>query len=85
MIHDAIDTVIALGVALLAWIAVFAVVGAVVLFTGVAVGAWAWRTARKRVSGPLWARGRLRDRILARARHGRPQSRSDDPDYEEAA
>lgn len=85
MIHDAIDTAITLGWALIAWIAVAAAVGTVVLFTGLALGTWAWRTARKRVSGPLWARGRLRDRILARARHGRPQSRSDDPDYEEAA
>lgn len=48
MIADAIDTLIALGWALLAWIAVAAFVGTVVLLGGTAVGAWAvrglWRT-----------------------------------------
>lgn len=85
MIHEAIDAAITLGWALLAWIAVAAAVGTVVLLTGVALGTWAWRTARKRVSGPSWARGRFRARIRARSRLRRPQSRTDDPDYEEAA
>lgn len=50
MIGEAVDTVITLGWALLAWIAVLAAVASVVLLAGTAVGAWAvrglWRTSR---------------------------------------
>lgn len=50
MIAEVIDTAVTLGWALAAWIAVLAMVGAVVLLGGTAVGAWAvrglWRTVR---------------------------------------
>ncbi|MFI9340001.1 hypothetical protein ACIG0D_01795 [Streptomyces sp. NPDC052773] len=75
MIAEAIDTLITLGWAALAWLTVLAAVTAIVLLAGTAVGAWAvrlaWRTAR-----PAWARGRRgAERIARRTR----------PDYEEAA
>jgi hypothetical protein len=53
VIAEVIDAAVTLGWALLAWIAVFAVVGTVVLLTGVVLGTWAWRTARKRPSSRL--------------------------------
>jgi hypothetical protein len=85
VIVEAIDTAYTIGAAILAWIAVLAAAATVVLFTGVLVGAWAWRAARKRLTGPSWAYGRLRARILARRRLRRPQGPSGDPDYQEAA
>ncbi|MFE6408188.1 hypothetical protein ACFVOR_14780 [Streptomyces sp. NPDC057837] len=76
MIADAIGTVITLGWALAAWIAVLAAVASIVLLSGTAAGMWAgrllWRTAVR----PAWARGRLRARLYARRTR---------PDYEEAA
>jgi hypothetical protein len=55
VIVEAIDTAYTIGAAILAWIAVLAAVATVVLFTGVLVGAWAWRAVRKRLTGSLAA------------------------------
>jgi multisubunit Na+/H+ antiporter MnhE subunit len=75
VIAEAIDTLITLGWAALAWLTVLAAVTAIVLLAGTAVGAWAvravWRTAR-----PTWARGRHHAQRIARRTR---------PDYEEAA
>jgi hypothetical protein len=84
-LYEAIDRMLW---ALLAWIAVFAALGALLLLGVAAVVAWAWRAARRRPRRPLWARGRLRARILARTRargSQAPQEPSEPPDFEEAA
>lgn len=51
MIGEAVDTAITLGWALAAWITVLAVVGAVVLLAGTAVGMWAVRGAWRVLHG----------------------------------
>jgi hypothetical protein len=55
MIAEVVDTAIALGWALLAWIAVFAAAGTLLLLGTAAGIAWAWRALRKRHSGRLAA------------------------------
>ncbi|CAM5591063.1 hypothetical protein [Streptomyces purpurascens] len=67
MIADAIDTVITLGWALLAWVAVLAAVASIVLLAGTAVGAWAVRGLWRNAVRPAWARSRRRARLVARA------------------
>lgn len=51
MIHEAIDAAYTVAAGLLAWIAVFAAVGTVVLLAGLACGTWAvkraWRTVHR--------------------------------------
>ncbi|HZF92042.1 hypothetical protein [Streptomyces sp.] len=75
MIAEAIDTLITLGWAALAWLTLLATVASILILAAAATGAWtarlAWRTAR-----PAWARGRREARRLARRTR---------PDYEEAA
>jgi hypothetical protein len=77
LIADAIDTLITLGWAALAWITVLAFAATVVLLSGTAVGAWAvrglWRTAVR----PAWSRSRITARRIAR--------RTRRHDYREAA
>lgn len=88
MIVDVYEAVDRMLWALLAWIAVFAVVGTLLLLGAAAAVAWAWRAVRKRLRRPLWARGWLRARILARTRargSQAPQEPSEPPDFEEAA
>lgn len=68
MIAEAIDTLITLGWAVLAWVAVLAAFATIVLLAGTAVGMWAAQTLWRRVARPAWARGRARARLLARAR-----------------
>lgn len=75
MIAEAIDTVITLGWALLAWVAVLAAVASVVLLAGTAAGMWAGRVLWRSVVRPAWARSRRQARRIARATR----------DYEEAA
>lgn len=85
MIAEAIDTLITLGWALLAWITVFAFAATVVLLGGTAVGAWAVRGLWRHVVRPSWARGRLRARIYAARRTRAPQRRTEPHSYREAA
>lgn len=47
MIAEAVDTATAIGWAIVAWIAVGAAAVTVCLFTGILVGAWGWKTARR--------------------------------------
>lgn len=85
MIAEAIDTAYTIGWAIVAWIMAAAFVATACLFTTILIGAWTWKTFRRRVSGPSWARGRLRAHIhahRARKRHSEP---TDTPDYQEAA
>lgn len=91
---DAVDTLITLGWAVAAWLAVLAAVATVVLFAVTAVGAWALGALWRRTVGPSWRRGRLRARIHAGRATRAPQRRtglpgrhihSTDHDYEEAA
>ncbi|MER5213675.1 hypothetical protein ABT063_24665 [Streptomyces sp. NPDC002838] len=51
MIAEAIDTVIALGWALLAWILVFATVGTIIVLTAAATGVWAVGAVRTAMRG----------------------------------
>jgi hypothetical protein len=67
LLVEVIDTASTLLDAILAWIVAAAFV-ATVVYTAVLTGAWAWRAIRRGVGGPLWARGRLNARILARNR-----------------
>jgi hypothetical protein len=55
VIAEAIDTVITLGWALLAWLTVFATVGTIILLGAATTGAWAWRTAWRAIGG-AWRR-----------------------------
>jgi hypothetical protein len=48
VIAEAVDTATAIGWAIVAWIVAAAAVFTVCLFTGVLVGAWGWKTLRKR-------------------------------------
>jgi hypothetical protein len=57
VIGEAIDTAVTLGWALAAWIAVLAMVAAIVLLAGTAVGVWAVRGARRVLYGRLSASG----------------------------
>ncbi|WP_405883588.1 hypothetical protein OG762_36625 [Streptomyces sp. NBC_01136] len=50
MIAEAVDTATAIGWAIVAWIAAAAAVFTVCLFTGILVGAWGWKTARRALS-----------------------------------
>jgi hypothetical protein len=47
VIAEAIDTAIAIGWAIVAWIAVGAAVVTIVLFTTILVGAWGWKATRR--------------------------------------
>jgi uncharacterized transporter YbjL len=88
VIAEVIDAAITLGLWLLAWIAVAAVVGTVVLLTGVALGTWAWRTARKRATGPLAASqpSQASESTPApKRRHTPAWARTQPHDYEDAA
>lgn len=85
MIAEALDTAITLGLALLAWIVVFAAVGTIVVLTAIATGAWAVRALWRHTAGPSWRRSAIRARILARRRVRPPQAHTDDSDYDEAA
>ena len=51
LLLEVLDTAAALADAILAWIVAAAVVATVVLFTTVLTGAWAWRAARRAVTG----------------------------------
>ncbi|MET9815293.1 hypothetical protein [Streptomyces sp. NPDC006355] len=75
MIAEAIDTVITLGWALAGWIIVLAVFGTMLIFAGLATGAYAARALWHAVGRPAWARSRCQARRIARATR----------DYEEAA
>jgi phage-related minor tail protein len=73
VIAEALDTLMALGTAVLAWLAVVAAVLTIVLLAAAALGWWAirglWRAARK----PTWARGTVRAHLAGRrARHRYP-------------
>ncbi|MFE2965542.1 hypothetical protein ACFXKC_18050 [Streptomyces sp. NPDC059340] len=85
MIAEAIDTAYSIGWAIVAWIMAAAFVATVCLFTTVLAVAQGWKTARRALSGPSWARGRLRARIHARRHRKRHSGHTDAPDYQEAA
>lgn len=55
LLVEAIDTASVLLDAILLWILVAAFVVTVVVYTLVLTGAWAWRAARRRSTGPLAA------------------------------
>ncbi|MEU0671330.1 hypothetical protein ABZ330_00260 [Streptomyces sp. NPDC006172] len=77
LIADAIDTLITLGWAALAWITVLAAATTVVLLTGCLVGTWAARTVWRTTIRPSWSCGRTTARRIAR--------RTRRHDYREAA
>ena len=85
MIAEALDTMWTLTRAFAAWIIIGSLVASITLLTAVATGTWATRALWRAVSGPSWARGRIRARIHAHTRTRRPSARTADPDYEEAA
>ncbi|MFK0018236.1 hypothetical protein [Streptomyces sp. NPDC090798] len=85
MIPEAIDTAVSIGWAIVAWIIAFAFVATVALFTTMLAVAQGWKTARRVLRGPSWARGRIRARIhahRARRRHSEP---TETHTYREAA
>lgn len=85
MIAEALDTLITLGWAALAWLTVLAAVVSVVLLAGTAVGAWAVRGLWRHMIRPTWAHGRARARIFAARRVRRSTDRTAPHDYREAA
>lgn len=84
MIAEALDTMWTLTRAFAAWIIIGSLVASITLLTAVATGTWATRALWRAVSGPSWARGRIRARIHAHTRTRRHNGRTG-PDYEEAA
>lgn len=85
MIAEAIEAMEHVVRALAVWIVIGVFVGTVVLLSGLACGTWAVKRAWRALSGPSWARGRLRARILARRRTRASEERTEAPDYQEAA
>lgn len=85
MIAEAIDTVVSIGWAIVAWIFALAFVATTVLFTTMLAVAQGWKAARRALRGPSWARGRLRARIHARKPRKRHSGHTDAPYYREAA
>src|SRR5688500_5804197 len=83
VIAEVIDTVFTLGWALLAWIAVAAAVGTIVLLTGVALGTWAWRTARRRAAGPPAASRASEPTSAPKRRHAPAWAHTQTHDYED--
>jgi hypothetical protein len=55
LLFEVIDTALAIANAILAWIAVAAFAGTVVLFTTMLAVAHGWKAARRRSTGPLAA------------------------------
>lgn len=66
MIGEALDVAFTLFRAFLWWILAAAAVATFATLGFAALVAWAWRTLRRRHTGPSWAHGRIRARILAR-------------------
>jgi len=66
LIAEAVDTLITLGWALLAWLAVAAAVASIILLAAIALGWWAirglWRAARRPTSRARLAARRARSR-----------------------
>jgi len=85
VIAEAIDTAYTIGWAIVAWIIAFAFVATVALFTTMLAVAQGWKTARRVLRGPSWARGRLRARIHARAHRRRHSEPTETHTYREAA
>jgi hypothetical protein len=85
IVHDAASAFVALIHAVFAWAAVLAGVAAMVLCAVPLCVAPGVRAVRKRVTGPSWARGPLRARILARTRARASQAPSEASSYREAA
>jgi hypothetical protein len=85
VIAEAIDTAYTIGWAIVAWIMAAAFVATVVLFTTMLAVAQGWKTARRALCGPSWARGRIRARIHARRLRRRHSGHTGAPDYQEAA
>ncbi|MGW0131927.1 hypothetical protein [Streptomyces sp. NPDC003299] len=75
IIAEALDALITLGWAALAWLVFLSTIAAILILAAAATGAWTvravWRTAR-----PAWARGPIRAWLTARRTRR---------DYEEAA
>lgn len=85
MIAEAVDTAYILAAGLLAWIALFALVGTVVLLSGLACGTWAAKRAWRALGGPCGASDAP---DVAPDPHDAPEPSgglSGDPSYEEAA
>jgi hypothetical protein len=85
VIAEAIDTAYTIGWAIVAWIMAAAFVVTVVLFTTMLAVAQGWKTARRMLRGPSWARGRLRARIHAHTRARRHSEHTETHTYREAA
>jgi hypothetical protein len=85
VIAEAIDTAVSIGWAIVAWIMAAAFVATVVLFTTMLAVAQGWKTARRMLRGPSWARGRLRARIHARRHRTRHSEPTETHTYREAA
>jgi hypothetical protein len=85
VIGEAIDTALTFGLALAGWVIFLATVASILTLAAIATGAWGVRVLWRRSVGPSWARGRLRARILARARSRRPSGHTRPRNYEEAA
>ena len=76
IIHDAATAVLAVRDAAIAWLWALAFVACVALFALGPLVAPAVKGARRRLSGPSWARGRVRARIHARTRVRAPHART---------
>ncbi|MFJ8049849.1 hypothetical protein [Streptomyces luteogriseus] len=76
MIAEAIDTVITLGWALVAWVVLVSLAASLALHAVIAIVWWIVRALWRGLGRPTWSRSRLRARLYARRAR---------PDYEEAA
>lgn len=85
LLTDALATIHILGWAFAGWLAIFALVGTIIILTITATGTWAAKALWRGVAGPSWARSALRARIHARHRVRPSESHTGDPHFEEAA
>lgn len=76
LLSEAISTIIRLGWAFLAWLAVLAAITTLLLLAVTAGIAWTVRALWRGFGGPSWARSTLRARIYARRRLRRPSRRT---------
>lgn len=85
MITEAIDTLITLGWAVLAWIALLVLAAALALHTVIAIAWWTVRALWRGLGRPSWARSAIRARIFTRTRVRAADEHTEPHQYREAA
>ncbi|REE62156.1 hypothetical protein BX257_4769 [Streptomyces sp. 3212.3] len=85
IVHDAAAAFTAIIDGAVAWVQIFAGAAAITLCALAPLFAPGVKATARRVTGPSWARGRIRARIHARSRIRRTDEPSEPHDFREAA